>query len=173
MVVAPLPLLLLLLPLPLLPGLLLTAASLWMPWCSWLCCRSGRPRAPCPLLCLIHLQVAPTDIEEGMRVGVDRQKYQIQVGTDAAPCCDRWRLVALAFCTRCCRLASPGRAGVGAAPAQPPPPLLRSCPDPAAAWHCCRHAHGLTALFSYAPCHSCPPLSAVPRSRCRPRSMPA
>lgn len=25
------------------------------------------------------LQVAPTDIEEGMRVGVDRQKYQIQV----------------------------------------------------------------------------------------------
>ena len=34
------------------------------------------PLLPPPLRCC---QVAPTDIEEGMRVGVDRQKYQIQI----------------------------------------------------------------------------------------------
>lgn len=42
------------------------------------------PRRPASLPLPMHphldLQVAPTDIEEGMRVGVDRQKYQIQVG---------------------------------------------------------------------------------------------
>ena len=55
------------------------------------CCCPCPPLRPLPLRCCQpfpradsapphpRLQVAPTDIEEGMRVGVDRQKYQIQI----------------------------------------------------------------------------------------------
>ena len=39
----------------------------------------GRPRTQHAHLYARPPQVAPTDIEEGMRVGVDRQKYQIQI----------------------------------------------------------------------------------------------
>ena len=47
--------------------------------------RRRRRRRGCLPACHTHssrnpgVQVAPTDIEEGMRVGVDRQKYQIQI----------------------------------------------------------------------------------------------
>ena len=52
-------------------------------------------------------------------MGVDRQKYQIQVGTDAAESCNRWCLVALA--------SAPGAAGLRA---QAVPAWVQPLPSP-------------------------------------------
>lgn len=42
---------------------------------------SSLDRGTCaPRFCrLIYYQVSPTDVEEGMRVGVDRTKYSVQI----------------------------------------------------------------------------------------------